>query len=131
MSILTTLIQNASNFISLKPSDKSSIMAAECQLGLVFAPDYKEYLSTFGAASFDGRELTGVCQSERLSVVSQTERARLLYPHLPKDAYVIEDVGFDHIVIVQNASGKVFSYGPTDSGKEIADSLQDYLFSEA
>ena len=82
----------------------------------------------FGAASFDGRELTGVCQSERLSVVSATERARQTYPEFPKTLYVIEELGFDHVIVGQDSSGKVYAYGPRDSGEMIAESLQSYLF---
>lgn len=128
MSGLTTQIKDASNFISLQPADSSAVQAAETQLGLRFAEDYKEYLMAFGAASFDGRELTGVCKSERLSVVSSTERAREFYPHFPHKAYVVEDLGFDHVLIVQDYSGKVYSYGPSDTGKLIAESMHDYLF---
>lgn len=128
MSALTTLIKDASNFYSLKPADSSAVSAAEAQLGLQFASDYKEYLLAFGAATFDGRELTGVCDSERLGVVPSTERARQLFPHFPKDAYVVEDLSFDHVYIVQDSSGKVCSYGPSDSGELIARSLIEYFF---
>ncbi len=128
MSKLPELIKGAYYFVSLQPADDSSIEAAESQLGLSFAADYKEYLLAFGAASFDGRELTGVCKSERLSVVSSTESARAFYPQFPPKAYVVEDLGFDHVLVVQDRSGKVYEYGPGDSGKKIAESLQQYLF---
>ena len=128
MSTFPELIKEASFFVSLQPADSSSIEAAESQLGITFALDYKEYLLAFGAASFDGRELTGVCKSERLNVVSATERARSFYPQFPKNKYVVEELGFDHVLILQDSSGKVYSYGPSDSGDVIAKSLQDYLF---
>lgn len=128
MSTFLELIKGASFFVSLQPAASSSIEAAESQLGITFAPDYKEYLLAFGAASFDGRELTGVCESERLNVVSATERARTFYPKFPKNTYVVEELGFDHVLILQDSSGKVYSYGPSDSGDVIAESLQDYLF---
>ena len=55
MSTLPELIKEANYFVSLQPADASGIEAAELQLGLSFAADYKEYLLAFGAASFDGR----------------------------------------------------------------------------
>lgn len=128
MSSLTTLIKEASNFVSLHPANYADIQAAEFQLGLSFASDYKDYLLAFGAASFNGKEITGICNSARLSVISVTERARDLYPHFPKNVYVVEDLGFDNIIISQDSRGKVYSYGPSDSGTIIADSLQEYLF---
>lgn len=128
MSSLNTLIKDADNFVSLKPVNLQSIQTAESQLELTFASEYKEYVLAFGAASFNGKELTGICESARLSVVSVTERARKIYPHFPKNVYVVEDLSFDHIFITQDSYGKVYSYGPSDSGYQIAESLQDYLF---
>lgn len=131
MSALTERIKEADFFVSLQPANASSIEAAETQLGIAFAADYKEYLLAFGAASFDGRELTGICKSDRLSVVSSTEEARSFYPQFPKKAYVVEDLGFDHVLIIQDHSGKVYEYGPSDTSKLIAESLQEYLFPNA
>ena len=128
MSTLPELMKDVDDFVSLQPADVSDIEAAEAKLGLSFAADFKEYLLAFGAASFDGRELTGICKSERLSVVSSTERAREFYPNFPKNAYVIEELGFDHILIVQKSNERVYSYGPGDSGQMIAESLLQYLF---
>ena len=128
MGALSLQIENANNFHSLTPADSISISSAEMQLGLQFAPDYKEYLMHFGAATFDGKELTGVCKSARLSVVMATERAREFYPNFPKNLYVVEELGFDHVLTAQDSSGKVYSYGPGDSAEKIAESLQEYLF---
>lgn len=128
MNNLISMIREAEGFLALQPADTSSILKAEDMLGTHFADDYKEYLLAFGAATFDGKELTGICNSERLSVVSATERARRLYPHFPKTSYVIEDLSFDHIYIVQDSSGVICSYGPADTSERIADSLQSYLF---
>ena len=130
MNNLISLMREADGFFSLQPADTSSILKAEDMLGTCFADDYREYLLAFGAASFDGKELTGICNSERLSVVSVTERARRLYPRFPKTAYVIEDLSFDHIFIIQDKSGTIYAYGPSDASEKIAESLQAYLFPE-
>lgn len=112
----------------LGAASKEQIADAENELKLKFSEDYKEYLSTFGAATFYGKELTGICSSERLSVIAVTQRARSFYKSFPNDAYVIEEKLFDHFLVIQKADGAVFSYGPNDSEELIADSLSMYLF---
>ena len=127
MSNLINLIREADDFCALGAIEVPLLIEAERKLGVTFANDYKEYALAFGAATFYSRELTGVCSSERLSVVSATERARHFYPQSPQKAYVIEELLFDHIVVIQDSKGLVFSYGPEDKAKKIADSLEDYL----
>ena len=131
MNNLISLMKEADGFLCLQPADTSSIQNAENMLRTQFAEDYRQYLLAFGAASFDGKELTGICNSERLSVVSATERARRLYPRFPENAYVIEDLSFDHIFIIQDKSGAICSYGPADTSEKIAESLQAYLFPDS
>lgn len=121
-------IQEAEDYTSLGAASKEQIADAENELKLKFSEDYKEYLSTFGAAAFCGKELTGICSSERLSVIAVTQRARSFYKSFPNDAYVIEEMLFDHFLVIQKADGAVFSYGPNDSEELIADSLSMYLF---
>lgn len=70
----------------LGAASKEQIADAENELKLKFSEDYKEYLSTFGAATFCGKELTGICSSERLSVIAVTQRARSFYKSFPNDA---------------------------------------------
>ena len=122
------MIQEAEDFVSLGAATKEQIADAEKELQLKFAEDYKEYLSTFGVATFCGKELTGICSSERLSVIAVTQRARSFYKSFPNDAYVIEEMLFDHFLVIQKTDGAVFSYGPNDSEELIADSLSMYLF---
>ena len=66
-------IQEAEDYAALGAASKEQIADAENELKLKFSEDYKEYLSTFGAATFCGKELTGICSSERLSVVAVTQ----------------------------------------------------------
>lgn len=54
-------IQEAEDYASLGAASKEQIADAENELKLKFSEDYKEYLSTFGAATFCGKELTGIC----------------------------------------------------------------------
>lgn len=121
-------IREAKDYASLGAVSKEQIADAEKILQLAFAEDYKEYLSAFGAATFCGKEMTGICSSERLNVIAVTQRARSFYKNFPDDAYVIEEMLFDHFLVIQKADGSVFSYGPNESEELIAGSLSSYLF---
>lgn len=131
MEELLDLIKAADDFYSMNGADLSSVKQAENELGLIFADDYKEYVLAFGVATFDGHELTGVCNSDRLSVVATTKRARDFFPQFPEELYVVEEMQFDHILTVQDSTGAVFNYGPADEAKRIAGSLQEYLFPDS
>ena len=130
MSELINLIKTAEDFTALGSATGAKIEQAETALGLSFASDYRKYVTSFGVATFSGRELTGICNSTRLNVVAATERARNYFPKFPANAYVVEELMFDHIIIIQDSTKQVYSYGPNDKSKRIAKSLQEYLFSE-
>ncbi len=131
MKELLNLISESEEFFSLGPIDASLVEDVEQMLGLSFADDYKKYVLMFGTATFQDRELTGICDSERLSVLSTTERARLFYPRFPENMYVVEEMLIDHILVVQDSTGAVYYYGPADEAKLIACSLQEYLFPDS
>lgn len=130
MSTLITLMEESTDFYAFGPVDDRQIMDAENTLKVKFSNDYKEYVRSFGAATVNHIELTGICKSERLNVVSVTQHARSCYKNFPQDAYVIEDLLIDHVFIIQNESGNVFCYGPSDDGKKVSASLVSYLFPE-
>lgn len=121
-------IKEAEDYASLGAASDELIANAEATLQLTFAKDYKEYLSIFGVATFCGREMTGICTSERLSVIAVTQRAREHYENFPHDAYVIEEMLFDHCIVIQRSDGTIYNYGPNDRGEQIANSLSAYLF---
>jgi alpha-tubulin suppressor-like RCC1 family protein len=125
------MIQEAEDFAALGAASKEKIADAEKELQLTFSADYKEYLSAFGAATFCGKELTGICASERLNVIAVTQKARNYYKGFPDDAYVVEEMLFDHFLVIQKTDGSVFSYGPNESEELIAESLSLYLFPQA
>lgn len=125
-----THIKESSDFAALGPATDSQIEDAEKALNVKFSSDYKEYLKAFGAATFENKELTGISQSERLSVISTTQHARTCFANFPTDAYVIEDLLIDHLYIIQDASGSIFSFGPSEKKETIASDLCTYLFPE-
>ncbi|MGI6173084.1 MAG: SMI1/KNR4 family protein [Christensenellales bacterium] len=88
--------------------DEHLIHEAETELGLVFANDYFEYLSTVGLAMCDGHELTGIGNADRTNVVSVTKQLKAFKEGIPADWYVIENGNMDGAVIWQDAKGHVF-----------------------
>jgi hypothetical protein len=130
MSDIVQTIQALSQLLPLKPAAAGEIADAEKQLGLRFADEYKEYISTFGAILADDIELTGIAKAKSRNVVSVTMQERKLNPDVPDDYYVIENVGVDGIIIWQNASGSVYRTAPNLAPVEIAPSLAAYLASK-
>ena len=128
MPNLVTKIQKANDFACLGSVTDDQISFAEKALHLTFSDDFKEYLRPFGTATFDGKELTGICPSDRLNVVTVTQHARNFYNNFPMEAYVIEELLLDHLLIIQKTNGVIYSFGPDNSETKIADSLIDYLF---
>lgn len=111
----------------LLPAAPEAVAEAEQSLGLQFAPDYKYYVQRFGAISACGIELTGVTSSRRLNVVSVTKRNRAMNGNIPPNMYVIEDMAIDGLLILQDATGAVYSVPPHALSRKVFDSLTDYV----
>lgn len=123
----TELLKQMPDFIGAKDCSEETISACEAALGLRFAPDYKEYLSEIGLAAFDGRELTGISKTPRLSVVEVTKEERELNEAIPTDFYVVEETGYDGMVIWQASSGAVYKSSPDRKPQKICGSLAEYI----
>ena len=100
---------------------------AEKRLNLRFSNDYKEYLLTYGLLMFDGHEVTGLGGEERLDVVNVTLHLKELYVDIPKDWYVIEELGIDGVVIWQNEKGEIFRSVPNGKIVKVYDDLITFL----
>lgn len=124
---ITELLQDRSDLICGSGVGKSAISAAESTLGLRFADEYREYLLAFSCAIVDSRELTGICNVARTSVVPVTIAEWQANPNVEHTLYVIEQANIDGIVIWQDGSGIVFQSQPNMPPEKIADSLVEYL----
>lgn len=111
----------------LLPASPESVAEAEHSLGLQFAADYKTYVQQFGAISACGIELTGVTTSRRLNVVAVTKRNRAMNGNIPPHMYVIEDMSIDGLVVLQDASGAVYSASPNGTPSKVFESLSAYV----
>ncbi len=127
MSTLTDAFEAKTSFLSGKGVSPEQIAQAENELGLFFSEEYREYLSLYGIAAFDGHELTGITKSKRLNVVSTTNEAKKRYPDLPKGLYVVEDTGIEELIILQDAEGIVYGCAPNYRLEKLSDSLSEYI----
>lgn len=110
-----------------KGSTEAAIASAEEILGVKFAKDFRNYLLEVGIAAVDGREFTGLGKARRTHVVKATKTNRDRGPETLKTMYVIEEAGFDGIVVWQNSQGEVFETVFDSEPKKVAESFVDYL----
>lgn len=127
MSDIINVINNLPDLLSLKPIDEAMISEEERKLNLRFAKEYKMYLMRFGAIIADGIELTGITNSSRSNVIDKTINEWKINPSVPRNMYVIEDLGIDGIVIWQSTNGEIYQTTPNGTPKKIAKSLAEYL----
>ncbi len=127
MLSIVSKLKSYSDLVHLKPATETDIFKAETQLSVKFAADYFEYLTEFGVAAANGHELTGICASSRLDVVSVTKAQRITFPKAPKNWYVIEEAHIDGIVVWQDENGSIYQSEPNIIPEEIAASLTEYV----
>lgn len=127
MEQIIRLISDLEDMRHLMPASAAQVREAERALGLRFAPDYAAYVQTYGAISARGIELTGVTRHQRLSVAVVTQQERALNPLLPRHMYVIENIGIDGLLALQEESGRVYTIAPNQPPQPLCDSLCDYV----
>lgn len=127
MKNITQLITNQKAFRKRHGVTLDQIIAAEKLLGLKFSDEYKEYLSSFGAASIYVHEFTGICDAERLNVITVTKEEKEFNTFVPQEFYVIEQLNIDGIVIWQSKDGSLYESIPDGTFKKIFNSLAEYI----
>lgn len=127
MSSIIQVIENLRGLRCLTPLSENAINDAEKVLALRFADEYQIYTKKFGAISANGIELTGVVSAPRLNVVDVTISEKSLNPNIPDDMYVIENIGIDGILMLQNAIGEIFSIFQASKPVKKFRSLAEYL----
>ena len=126
MKDILNLIKNKSKFYSIGNISEENIKEAELILNIRFASDYRMIIKEYGAVTFSGHELTGICNSKRLNVVDVTKEERK-YNKVPEDWYVIEQANIDDIVIWQDTNGVVFQTMPNKKPIKLCNSLFAYI----
>lgn len=126
MKTIVDVLSEKRNFMSLSGASPQDITDAEQTLKVQFADDYIAYVTKFGAASYYGHELTGVCKAKSLDVVGITISEKEFNDVLA-DWYVIEQAHIDGIVFWQASDGKIYQTTPHENAKKICDSLIEYI----
>ena len=119
-------LKQLNGFISLGSVEPLLIDLAEKKLSLKFSEEFKNYILLFGVASGAGHEFTGIIDSERLNVVTVTEKMRTK-SIVPLNLYVVEEAHIDGIVIWQDEKGAVYQTSPGCEPIKIAASLLEYI----
>jgi cell wall assembly regulator SMI1 len=120
-------LQNMENFISLGGVSEDKISEVETDMGITFAGDYREYLKKFGIATVDDHEFTGIGKSQRLSVDKVTQKERSKNDLIPKNLYVIEELGIDGITIWQSGTGEIYQSVSGEIPYVICKSFLEYI----
>lgn len=126
MDIIQAL-RGKENLLNGDGVEESVVAAAERELDLKFAADYRAYLLEMTIAAYDGHELTGLSKAVRTNVVEVTKQKWSECSKVPKSWYVIEDTNIDWIVIWQSQDGKTYE---TVGGSEpvcIADTMVEFI----
>lgn len=121
------LMGELDDFFYLDQPDEEKIEKAEFELGLKFSDEYRAYVRVGGAVCGGGLELTGITKFERLNVVSVTKREKTINPLINDDMYVVEVVGIDGMIILQNEGGEIFTAQPNVAPKKLFNSLLEYI----
>lgn len=127
MKGIVSKIKGMPGFRMISGVSEEKIDEAEKELGVRFAGEYRDYLSEFGVATFEGHEFTGICNSKRLNVVDVTKEERNLNPDIPEELYVVERSNIDNAIIWQSPSGEIYQSIPNQKTMIISESLQDYI----
>lgn len=107
--------------------EESAVVAAERELDLKFAADYRAYLLKMTIAAYDGHEFTGLSKAIRTNVVAVTKQKWSECSKVPKSWYVIEDTNIDQIVIWQSHDGKVYETVGVSEPVCVADTMVEFV----
>lgn len=112
-----------------KGVSENDIAKAENKLGVSFPLEYKEFLREIGILSFSSHEFMGLGVDGHLNVVTSTLEERKLDTSFPKDCFLVENIGIEGILVLQDSKGSVYSY-INKKKKKIANSFKDYILND-
>ena len=118
---------------ALGPASKKEIRDAEKELGVTFSDEYKSILSYHGILSIrsgSSHDMIGIVPGKpesNYNTVKATKWERDNDPKAPKDAYVVENTGYDGLTIWQKTNGTVYQRFPNEPLRKAAGSLTEWL----
>lgn len=125
------IIKKTGVFTKVRPAPESDVLRAEKELGFELADEYKKYVMEYGAIRICGLELTGVTAGKIRDVAKVTKEEMEYNPNILPGMYVVEELGVDSIVILQDSSGNIYISSPRHKAKKIFNSLSEYLICAA
>ena len=127
MKTIIEVVKELPKMACVGRTNEEAIAAAEEQLHIRFAEEYRTYLAEFGAVSARRLELTGIISVEYCNVISATNTAWELNPQVPHTMYVIENTYIDGVYVWQDTAGVIYQTTPQTEPKQIAPSLVEYI----
>lgn len=127
MNDIVLYFRQKGTFVSLQGASEQEIEDAEKKLNVKFTIEYKKYVSEFGAVSYYGHELTGVCKAPEVDVVNITLDERQFLKEISSNWYVIEQMHIDGIVVWQSEDGTIYRTTPNTKPVKLCDSLMEYI----
>lgn len=121
------IIKSLENMISTGAASEEDILEAEKELGVSFAEEYKVVLAEFGSILADEIELVGIAKSQNRNVIAVTKRERECNVLVPKNLYVVENLGIDGIIIWQDEKGAIYQSSPNKKPERVYNSLAEYI----
>lgn len=104
-----------------------AVIAAEKSLGVRFSEEYRNYVMEYGAISFGPNEFTGLAVDDYIDVVTVTKREKELNQAFPKNSIVIQNLGIEGIIIIQDEDGTIYQMDESGKKKFAANGFVDYL----
>ena len=124
---IVAFLKTMPDYIGSNGRNENEIEQAEAALDTAFAKDYRRYLKEIGLACFDGHELTGITDINRLDIVAVTIEQRNLVGNAVSTWYVVEEANIDGIIIWQSPDGAIYETNSSHTCKKVANSLTDYF----
>ncbi|MBR4334696.1 MAG: SMI1/KNR4 family protein [Clostridia bacterium] len=120
-------IENENLLKSVNGAPDEEIQKIEKNMGVIFASDYREFLSKIGACIINGHEIVGICEFSDMCVENVTSIVRQQEKIIPAGLYVVENANIDGIVIWQDSTGTIYQTSPGKQPTRICDSLEEYI----
>lgn len=124
---MSKLFENVkSEIYHLKGVDADTIINAENKLKLRFNDEYRNYLMEYGVVSLRSHEFMGLGGDKYLDVVEETINERTNNSKFPKNCYIIENIGIDGIMMLQDEDGIIYEFS-TAGLKKVFNSFHEYI----
>lgn len=121
------VINSLEDMISTGGASAEEILQAEKELGVAFSEEYKKVLAEFGSVLAEEIELVGLAKSQNRNTVVVTKREWEYNPLVPRNLYVVENLGIEGVIIWQEEDGAIYQSSPNKEPEKVYASLEEYI----